>query len=1565
MTRYLTLFLLFCAKLFLVQVLLPLLLLGQVLLPQRLFAQHPGAVMLSHARFKTSDAAADWSSPSLNDQSWKEIVAGKVWQEQGYPDYHGYAWYRFHVRLQKTGRWRDSLRIFLAHVNDVDATYLNGVLIGKTGSMPEDPGGYVTKWPNVRSYHLAVNHPAIKWGQENVIAVKVYDGGGTGGIFMGRPFVDMLEKVDGVSVSLGRIRNNFGIRIDGTFIYEVVDEGKSIKKVTSVYSLAPFEEKEFPFNAPRKDGIVFKYAFQEKATGLKTSGQIIVPYIQTPTISPFPKINNAAVLGARPGHPILFRIAATGEGPLTYKVTGLPAGLVQEGNIIKGSIALKGNYYINIQVSNTRGATTKNLLIKVDTLLQLTPPMGWNSWNCWGVRVSEDKVKSSAQALLDKGLADHGWSYINIDDGWQAAARNADGSLSPNEKFSDMKLLGDWLHGHGLKYGIYSSPGPLTCGGFIGSYQHEVADANAYGAWEVDYLKYDWCSYVQTDTSLAAYIYPFKVMQDALAVQSRDIVYNLCQYGMKRVWEWGPAVGAQSWRTTEDIDDTWESLYNIGFTQGPLATFAGPGKWNDPDMMIVGQVGWGESLHPSRLTPDEQYTHVSLWSLLSAPLLIGCDISKLDSFTLNLLTNDEVIAIDQDTLGKQAVRVKDNIWVKELADGSQAIGIFNLDTVYRDLSIDLKETVLVRNVWRQEDEGVFKDTYHARIPPHGVRLIKVTPVLTAQLAINNKELASAIPSTLHGIFFEEISHGGEGGLYAEMIQNRGFEESRIPAGTRLVNGMLEAPPTTWKMDWPYKSEWPAWSVSGLGTGLGASSSTSLDTGSSTSLGTSSSTSLGTGLGAGSVTFPVSGTNAGALSGKGIASLTTEHPLSSASPHSLKLQAPATLTNEGFWGIAIKAGESYKLSFYLRGYKGSLTAGLKEGNHQIASHQFESAGGDWQKYECTFIPALTSDSAKFVLDFSSKGPAYVDFVSLFPVRTFHNRPNGLRNDIATLIDSLHPSFVRWPGGCFVEGITIESAPNWKNTIGKLEDRPGTFSPWGYWSSDGFGYHEYLQFCEDIHADALFVFNAGTSCEYRSGTSVPDSLLAPYIQDALDAIEYATGPVSSKWGALRAANGHPAPFPLKYVEVGNEQHGPVYARRYNLFYDAIHAKYPSIIILASMGIGDVNRHTLDSMKHVQRVDEHAYKDAYWSMRNFDHFDKYKRGDWDMYVGEYATNSGVGTGNMQAAISDAIYVLSMEKNADLVKMSSYAPLLVNEHDVDWPVNLIHFDAARSYARISYYAIKLLADNKADYNIPSTLRISADNDKPLFSGGIGLGTWDTEAEFKDIKVNGQAFPLSEWAFPRGVWKVSDGVISQTAEGAQQLAVLKGHSFDTYTLELKARKTGGVNAFMIPFAVLDSNTYLRAHIGSYWNSHCVFESVTNGYEVAGITDQKKLHPLETGRWYDVKLEVGRDTVKCYLNDTLIMTYIPPQKFYSIAGKAANGDIIVKAVNGYSTSVLTDLKLETGGKHALSISTISADGNAENSMEAPVRYVPSTVMGDSLKVVLKPNSVNVIRIKEL
>jgi alpha-L-arabinofuranosidase len=599
----------------------------------------------------------------------------------------------------------------------------------------------------------------------------------------------------------------------------------------------------------------------------------------------------------------------------------------------------------------------------------------------------------------------------------------------------------------------------------------------------------------------------------------------------------------------------------------------------------------------------------------------------------------------------------------------------------------------------------------------------------ATVTVHAAQPGAKVSPALHGIFFEEISHGGEGGLYAELIQNRGFEESVLPPATSLENGFIVPHRTPhfslpnnrasdWKMRWDIKSPFPAWSLQAADT-----SDISM-------------------------------------------TLTEDKPLNSATPHSLqvtirKANPKNGVVNEGFWGINTVAGETYNLNFYARTdsrYKGPLTASLQSADGKVlASYTFASVSGStWKKYSCKLVAKQSDPKAKMVISFGQTGTVWLDFVSLFPAKTFKNRPNGLRLDLAKYLEDLKPAFIRWPGGCFVEGINIESAPNWKRSIGPVEKRPGTYSPWGYWSSDGFGYHEFLQFCEDIHADALYVFNAGVSCDFRSGTFIPDEGVDSIIADILDGIEYALGPATSKWGRVRAANGHPQPFPLKYVEVGNEQVGPRYSRRYNRFYDAIKMKYPQLKIVASMGIGDVNRRTLDSMKKVDYADEHAYKAANWSLRNYDHFDRYKRGDWDMYVGEYATNSGVGKGNMLAAVNDAIYIMSMERNGDLVKMSSYAPLFVNVNDVDWPVNLINFDASRSFARISYYAIKLFNDHRADENVVTETTIDKNTDNTaLYSGGIGLATWDTESEYRDIQVikDGKVVYSSDFINRAGEW--------------------------------------------------------------------------------------------------------------------------------------------------------------------------------------------------------------------
>ena len=827
----------------------------------------------------------------------------------------------------------------------------------------------------------------------------------------------------------------------------------------------------------------------------------------------------------------------------------------------------------------------------------------------------------------------------------------------------------------------------------------------------------------------------------------------------------------------------------------------------------------------------------------------------------------------------------------------------------------------------------------------------------ANVTIDVIAKGAPVSKELHGVFFEEISHAGEGGLYAELIQNRGFEEANIPTGMRLEGNRIVPPASPhfmlpgnqvsdWKMEWNLASDYPAWSAKENGNALVKISRTGIQ------------------------------------------------PLNSATPHSLQVEITkadnrntASVINAGFWGIKVDAKEKYLLNFYLRhsNYTGTVTAMLQNENDSVLAKEVIAVkpGAGWQKYQATLAAFKSSPKAKFVLAFNKAGKVWLDFVSLFPQHTFNNRPNGLRKGLAQYIADLKPAFIRWPGGCFVEGINIQSAPDWKNTIGPVEKRPGTYSPWGYYTSDGFGYHEYLQYCEDIGAAALYVFNAGVSCEYRSGTFAPEDSMQPYIQNALDAIEYAIGPAGSKWGKLRAAAGHPKPFPLKYVEIGNEQHGPRYAERYNVFYKAIKAKYPQMQIMASMGIGDVNDYTLRKMEQVDFVDEHAYKGAGWAMTHYDHFDKYKRGKWKMYVGEYATNAGVGAGNMEAALNDAVYIMAMEKNSDLVKMSSYAPLLVNTNDVDWPVNLINFDNASSFARISYYAIKMMNENKPAVNVATKVNIEMPAvKKPSFSGGIGLATWDTKTAYKDIEIisDGKTVyksdyinALNDWSMLRGTWEVRDSALTQTAEGAQQFAMLKNKSFDSYTLKLKAKKLDGYNAFIIPFAIKDSNTFYRAHIGAWVNKVSVFEKVSNGYDVSNISAATNLpDTIATNRWYDIRLEVGLDTVKCYLDDKLLMTFTEPDKFFCIAGvDDKTADVIVKMVNAYAIEMPVDID----GQHAApfastaTLTSLSSPGlQDENSFANPKAFVPRaeavTIGGNKFTITVKPYSINILRLKQ-
>jgi len=348
--------------------------------------------------------------------------------------------------------------------------------------------------------------------------------------------------------------------------------------------------------------------------------------------------------------------------------------------------------------------------------------MGWNSWNHFAEHIDDKTVRSQADAMVASGLKDAGYVYINIDDTWEGQ-RDANGFIQPNEKFPDMKALADYVHSKGLKLGIYSSPAGKTCAGYEGSRGHEEQDAQTYAKWGIDYLKYDWC---QPSGGLEEMKAAYTKMHEALKKTGHPIVLSLCEYGWNKVWEWGGPVGGNLWRTTGDITDQYRAMAEIGFNQNGLEKFAGPGHWNDPDMLEVGNGGMNE---------DEYRTHMSLWAILAAPLIAGNDLTKMTPYTVEMLTNREVIAVDQDPLGKQGFRVAQEgpfeVWMKPMADGSKVVGLFNRQRTVEQMSVDFSQIGIrgeanVRNLWLKKDVGTFQDKFSAYVPSHGVVLVRIT-----------------------------------------------------------------------------------------------------------------------------------------------------------------------------------------------------------------------------------------------------------------------------------------------------------------------------------------------------------------------------------------------------------------------------------------------------------------------------------------------------------------------------------------------------------------------------------------------------------------------------------------------------------------------------------------------------------------------------------------------------------------------------------------------------------------------------------------------------------------------
>ena len=838
---------------------------------------------------------------------------------------------------------------------------------------------------------------------------------------------------------------------------------------------------------------------------------------------------------------------------------------------------------------------------------------------------------------------------------------------------------------------------------------------------------------------------------------------------------------------------------------------------------------------------------------------------------------------------------------------------------------------------------------------------------TASIRVNMQEEKAPVSPTLHGIFMEEISHAFDGGLYAELIQNRSFEEGVLPPGMKLVakpDGGLKmeleslpagVPTNKWDMPWPWNGNC-GWDTNRALIGWSLQ-------------------------------------NEGGA--KGEMQLTEANPMNAASSRSLamtiappdKPEGRVALINSGYWGINVQAGVSYDLKFYLRPgtYTGQLTASLegKDGKVLATCDLGRIAPGtSWQKHTAKLKAAGTEPEAHFVLSFRGQGALQVDWVSLFPP-TYKNQPNGLRPELAKYLQDLKPSFIRYPGGCYVEGLSWKSAPDWREMVCPPEERPGMWGYWQYRSTDGFGYHEFLQFCEDIGAEALYVSFAGMTVHPENNW--PLDQIDPVIQQTLDAIEYATGPVSSKWGARRAAMGHSKPFPLKYVEIGNEHPPALYGDYYKKFRAAIKANYPGMTVIMSMYWSGLNPGAIARAGDdtIDMIDEHAYRDAAWIRSNFDYFDKYRRKPWKIYVGEYASHHA--GGDWYGGMGDSLYLMMAERNGDLVKMASYAPLFCNVNKRDWGINLIEYDSSRSFAHASYYVQKVFAENRPDVNLATAtdLEPKPDPNQPLLGGKFGLGAWNTQTEFKELRIYDEKDnlvysddfkTLENWETPEiGAWRIENGVLQQTDDGkSPAMLLLKALTLEKGRVTLKARRVGGSEGFLMFFNASGPDRFLFCNYGAAGNTFSAIQDrgVPDGCAFKG--GRSRPGKIENERWYDISLVVKRDAAQMLLDGEVVSNARVEHlsQFFATAGYDRNNKtVVVKATSYSSKPVRAEIQLDgagnigRSGKHIV----ISSPGQYdENSLDDPHRIVPRELplprVSEHFSVELPPYSVNVLRI---
>ena len=790
---------------------------------------------------------------------------------------------------------------------------------------------------------------------------------------------------------------------------------------------------------------------------------------------------------------------------------------------------------------------------------------------------------------------------------------------------------------------------------------------------------------------------------------------------------------------------------------------------------------------------------------------------------------------------------------------------------------------------------------------------------TATIEIDTTRTNGTFSPTMHGVFFEDINYAADGGLYAELVQNRSFE---------------------------HREKLYSWQEVKRG-------------------------------------------------GAGEFAVATESPVHPNNPNYLRLKVTEGsvgigIANSGFDGVAVEQGKEYLFAVHARAqgsFNGELVLRLEDAvGKSIGECRFKNLGSNWQRHEAWLTSRATTTKARLVLIPSTVGTIDLDVVSLFPKDTFKGRRNGLRADLAQLLADMKPGFMRFPGGCIVEGTDFRNMYRWKDTIGEIWERKQNWNLWSnrespqYHQTYGLGFFEYFQFCEDIGAEPVPVVNCGMCCQARRGRHVPLDELQPFIQDALDLIEFANGPVTSEWGAKRAAMGHPKPFNLKMVGVGNEQWRQEYFDRYEPFYKAIKAKYPEIEIITTSGpqaSDDLFHFAWEKFRKgtpADIVDEHYYRAPQWFLENVDRYDSYDRKGPKVFAGEYAGHDSNRRNNQRSAVAEAAFITGLWRNADVVTMAAYAPLFAKVGHVQWRPDLIWFDNTRSYGSPSYYVQAMYGNNRPDIGLP--VKVDAPLLRgPTFAGRIGVGTWKTQAEFKDIKVtkDGQTLfasdfgkGLSDWKTHGGHWSVVEGALRQTSEDENVRAFIGDPSWSDYTVTLKARKISGAEGFLVSFANKDADTVTWWNIAG-WNN------TQHGLEIPGASAPFVQGKVDAWRWYDIKIELNGATVKCYLDDKLIQEAEckPTLGLYAAAGRDnKTGETVLAVTNPGAEGLQTRVKLSgaKGISSRVGVSELAANSaDDENTFEQPKKVSPQEkfirASGAGFEHQFPPWSLTILRFK--